>query len=258
MDIIYNNTIPHPASPPIYNDIMWFGLFVVTAAVLVWRHRNRTELSNTALIFIGSWTIFWQEFYGNWGGYLLYSPDLHLLPWGSTWWTGPNKPAFLFFSYPVFFTLFYSMLIALNRRLHRLLPGVSMAVVSLPINGALFWLWNYVIDKSSVENGIWNYVVTWGPSQLTANGGHEPLVWPMIPFSIYGAATAYFLSRLDEDGHPTYLRIGRPERFRPGIHREAVRALTAIVWWNAMFWFAFNAPINLVRAFFLPASHLVP
>jgi len=258
MDIKFNETVPHPLNPPVYNDIMWILLFLFTAAILIWRHRGRTELNNTALIFLGSWSIFWQEYYNNWGGYLLYSPDLNLLPWGSTWWTSPNKPFFLIFSYPVFFTLFYSALVYVNRWIKRLLPGAPLLLIALTVDGPAFWLWNYFVDKSSVENGIWNYVVTWGPTQLTSNGGHEPLVWPMIPFSIFGAVVAYYLSKLDENGHPTYIRLGHPERVPPGPRRELRRVLTAVIWWNAMYWFAFTVPLNLVREFFLPASQMVP
>lgn len=258
MDIKFNGTIPHPVNPPIYNDIMWIALFAIMASVLAWRHRNRAELSNTALIFIGSWTIFWQEYFNNWGGYLLYSPDLNLWPWGSTWWTSPNKPIFLIFSYPVFFTLIYSLFTTINRSVKKLMPAIPLLVIALAINGPLFWLWNYFVDGSSVENGIWNYVVTWGPTQLSSNGGNEPLVWPMIPFSIFGAVVAYYLSKHDANGHPTYLRLGKPERFAPGAKREGVRALTAILWWNAMYWFAFTAPLNLFRDLYLPATPLIP
>jgi hypothetical protein len=257
MEIKFSDMIPHPVNPPVYNDIMWGVLFVITAAILIWRHR-RIELSNTALIFIGSWSMFWQEYYNNWGGYLLYSPDLTLLPWGSTWWTSPNKPVFLIVSYPVFFTIIYSLFVYINRGVKRLAPTTPLLVIALAIDGPLFWLWNYFVDGASVENGIWNYMVTWGPTVTTANGGNEPLVWPMIPFAIFGAVVAYYLSKLDANGHPTYLQLGRPERFAPGRRRETVRALTAIIWWNAMFWFAFTAPLNLVRDLFLPTTPYIP
>ena len=164
METKFNGVIPHPSSPPIYTELMWLAIFLVFVAVLVWRHRKRTELSNTALMFIGAGSMFWQEYYNNWGGYLLYSPDLHLWPWGSTWWTAPNKPMFILVSYAPFFTLIYSGLTFLNGKISQALPRVPLLAISFLVNGPLFWLWNYGIDKSSVESGVWNYVVTWGPT----------------------------------------------------------------------------------------------
>ena len=258
METKFNGMIPPPSSPPIYTELMWLAIFLICVAVLVWRHRSRSELSNSALIFIGAGSMFWQEYYNNWGGYLLYSPDLHLWPWGSTWWTAPNKPMFILVSYAPFFMLIYSALTFLNRKIKQALPAVPMLAISLAVNAPLFWLWNYAIDKSSVESGVWNYVVTWGPTQVTANGGYEPLVWPMIPFGIYGALIAYYLMKHDANGHPTFLGLGRPERHAPGVKRELVRAVTSMAWWNAMYWFGFTMWINLIRDLFLPASTLVP
>lgn len=250
--------IPHPVIPPINNDIMWITLFCVMSGYLIWRHRGRSELSNTALMFFGAWSMFWQEFFSNWGGYLLYSPDLNLLPWGSTWWTAPNKPVFLIFSYPVFFTFIYTVLIFLLRKAHKALPAVPLLAISLIIATPIFYGYNLLVDGASVDAGIWNYVDALGPVITTSGGGAEPLLWPALPFAFYGALMAYSLMRVDEKGHPTFLRLGKPDRYAPGIKRETVRALTSMLWWNAMYWFLLTMPVNLGRELFGHPSALVP
>jgi len=210
------------------------------------------------LMFLGAWGMFWQEYYGNWGGYLLYSPDLHLLPWGSTWWTGPNKPIFIIFSYPVFFTVIYTVLSWLTKSVHRLTPGIPLFITTVVVSVPLFYGYNFVIDASSVDAGIWNYVHAIGPITRTSSGGIEPMIWPPFLFCFYAAIMLYSLIRVDANGHPTFLRLGRPERFAPGWRREIIRALTSIFWWNLLYWFLLNFPMGLVRQMFGPASSLVP
>jgi len=258
MDFNVNDQIPHPTSPPIYTELMWIIIFTLCIVGMIWRHRGKKELNNSALMFIGATSMFWQEFFNNWGGYLLYSPDLHLFPWGSSWWTAPNKPIFLLFSYGPFFTLFYSVFIGLNLRAKKLFPSIPLFAVSVVVCAPLFWLWNYFVDGTSVKNGVWNYMAAWGPVQVIDGNKFEPLVWPMLPFALYAAAVAYCLTRQDENGHPTFLRLGRPERYAAGWPRETVRAVTSIIWWNAMYWFGFTMWINLVRQLFLPSSPHVP
>ena len=76
----------------------WFELVQSTAfvALMIWvviDTRRRGELGPAGLLTIAGFSIFWQEFYADWGAYLLWSPDFHMLPWGSTTWTTPDKPA---------------------------------------------------------------------------------------------------------------------------------------------------------------------
>lgn len=250
--------IPHPVNPPIYNDIMWITFFVVMLLYLVWAHRRRDTLSNTALIFIGAGSMFWQEYFNNWGGYLLYSPDLNLWPWGSTWWTSPNKPIFLMFSYPVFFTVIFTLLGALMRRVIARLPAASPLLLTLLIGGPIFYAYNFFVDGASVDAGLWNYVDAIGPVVTTPGGGTEPLLWSGIPFALYGALMLYSLLRTGPDGAPAFLALGRPERYPPGRRRELVRAVTSALWWNAVFWFAMTLPVNLVRELFGHPSALIP
>lgn len=250
--------IPHPVNPPIYNDIMWVGLFLVMALYLIWAHRNRTTLNNTGLMFIGAGSMFWQEYFNNWGGYLLYSPDLTLLPWKSTLWTSPNKPIFLIFSYGVFFTVIFTLLGALMRRVITRVSSVSPLVLVLLIAGPIFYGYNFVVDGASVDAGLWNYVDAIGPVVKTPGGGTEPLLWPAVPFAFYGSLMLYSLLRTGPDGAPSFLALGRPERRKPGLSREAVRALTSVMWWNGVYWFAMTLPVNLVRQLFGHPSVLVP
>lgn len=66
--------------------------FVALLLWIVFDTGRRGELRHAALCAIGGCSIFWQEFYAGWGGYLLWSDAFPLMPWGSTLWTTPNKP----------------------------------------------------------------------------------------------------------------------------------------------------------------------
>ncbi|MDB5687551.1 MAG: hypothetical protein JWR77_2140, partial [Rhizorhabdus sp.] len=202
--------------------------------------------------------MFWQEYYNNWGGYLLYSPDLNLWNWGSTWWTSPNKPIFLLFSYPVFFTAIYTLLTALMRKVVRSWPGGSLFALTMIVCAPIFYGYNLFVDGMSVDAGLWNYVDAIGPVLRTPAGGSEPLLWPGVPFALFGSLLVYSLVRVDGDGHPTYLRLARPDRCEPGIKRETVRAGASMLWWNLIYGLFMTIPVNLGRELFGHPSLLVP
>jgi hypothetical protein len=78
-------------------------IIFLTAFLLGCREKGR--LSVNGLVFLSSTTMFWQEFYADWGAYLHWNSDLRLLPGRKTLWTTANKPvlsAFLPGNYNLF------------------------------------------------------------------------------------------------------------------------------------------------------------
>jgi hypothetical protein len=180
------------------------------------------------------------------------------MPWASTWWTGPNKPWFILFSYPVFMTVIFSVMLFIIRRIHQLIPQVGILVIALVVGPTLLYLYNFAVDGASVNSGVWNYVDVIGPSVVTRSGGLEPLLWPAVPFAIYGGLMLCSLLKLDATGQPWLLGHAHAERLLPGLKREVGRALAAVVYWNFMYWFFMTLPVNLGRELFGGPSKLVP
>jgi hypothetical protein len=250
------NQIPHTANA-LATELMWLVFFIILLVVIAIQMRGRSTLNQTALIAIGGFSIWWQEGYSNWGPYLLYSPDFHLIPWGSTWWTSPNKPWFLLVSYPTFYTIVFTIMLAVMRRVITRVPSVPPALATLVIAGPIFYFFNYYLDSKSVEGGAWRYYDVFGPAQQVG-GAYEPLVWPMIPFAIWGVVMCILLLRRDDEGRPSFERLTRPERHAPGFRREGMRALAWIIVWNVTYWFLLIMPVNLMREFFGHPHPLVP
>ena len=82
-------------------------VFWIVALFLAYRWWRDGKPPIAALLFIGCWSMFWQEFYADWGAYLYYSPDLRLLPWGPTPFTTPNKPWYVVAGYGWFWAGFF-------------------------------------------------------------------------------------------------------------------------------------------------------
>jgi hypothetical protein len=248
--------IPHTANA-LATELMWLVGFLILLAVIVVQMRGRATLNQTALLAIGGFSIWWQEPFTNWGPYLLYSPDFHLIPWGSTWWTSPNKPWFLLISYPIFYVIVFSIMLAVMRRVIKTFPTISPVLLILVVAGPIFYASNYYLDSKSVEAGSWRYYDVFGPAEKVG-GAYEPLVWPMIPFAIWGVVMCMLLLRRDAEGHPTFERVTRPGRYAPGFPRESMRALAWAIVWNVTYWILLVMPVNLMREFFGQPHPLVP
>ena len=178
------------------NAAKYFELVSVVAfvALMVWvvlDTRRRGELGVVGLLAVAGFSIFWQEFYADWGSYLLWTPDFHMLPWGATPWTTPEKPAMNLTSYPVFMTAAFVSMLALQKWARRRWPGVHPMVLSLITAGPVLIGFNLVMEYVSVKTlGLWTYVDTIGPV-LHTDAGTMPLLYPNIPFGLFGAVTAF-------------------------------------------------------------------
>ena len=98
-------------------------LWIVMAVYYVRQCRKTNTLTVPALVFIGATTMWWQEWYGDWSSYLLYTPKLHLIPGYHLPLTSGNKPWAVIPAYGWFFGLVYFPIIAGVRRVHDRLAG---------------------------------------------------------------------------------------------------------------------------------------
>ena len=241
----------------------WFELVMSVAcgALIVWvviETRRRSELGLVGLLAITGLSIFWQEFYADWGAYLLWSPDYQMLPWGSTTWTTPDKPAMNIVSYPVFMTAAFLSMLALQKWAHGRWPRVHPLVLSLVTAGPVLIGFNLVMEYVSVETfGLWTYVDTIGPV-LHSDAGTMPLLYPNIPFGIFGAVTAFLIGWTNSEGRPRFEALIAKPGLPQGLKRDVLRAVAWMLTFNVTYWLFLITPTIVVRLIFGEPSALVP
>jgi hypothetical protein len=241
----------------------WFELvsivaFVALVICVVVDTRRRGELGFVGLLTIAGFSIFWQEFYADWGAYLLWTPDFHMLPWGATPWTTPGKPAMNLTSYPVFMTSAFLSMLALQKWARGRWPGVHPLILSLATAGPVLIAFNLVMEYVSVATfGLWTYVDTIGPV-LHSEAGTMPLLYPNIPFGIFGAVTAFLIGWTNEDGRPRFEELIAKPVLPQGMKRDARRALAWVLVFNVSYWVLLITPTLIVRLAFGEPSVLVP
>jgi hypothetical protein len=231
------------------------------AALIVWvviDTRKRGELGVVGLLAIAGFSIFWQEFYADWGAYLLWTPDFHMLPWGSTTWTTPDKPAMNLTSYPVFMTSAFLSMLALQRWARGRWPGVHPLLLSLATAGPVLIVFNLAMEYVSVETfGLWTYVDTIGPV-LHSDAGTMPLLYPNIPFGLFGAVTAFLIGWTNQEGRPRFEALIAKPSLPQGLKREVLRAVAWVITFNVTYWICLITPAIVIRLTLGEPSTLVP
>ncbi|MDT5400668.1 MAG: hypothetical protein QOK33_3899 [Mycobacterium sp.] len=237
------------------------GSLVAFVGLMVWvviDTRRRGELGVVGLLAIAGFSIFWQEFYADWGAYLLWTPDFHMLPWGSTTWTTPDKPAMNLTSYPVFMTSAFISMLALQTWARRRWPGVNPLVLSLVTAGPVLIAFNLVMEYVSVKTfGLWTYVDTLGPV-LHTTAGTMPLLYPNIAFGLFGAVTAFLIGWTNEEGRPRFEALIAKPGLPQGVKRDVLRAVAWMLTFNVTYWLFLITPTLMLRLTLGEPSTLVP
>ncbi|MFH2046703.1 MAG: hypothetical protein ABIK92_16345 [Pseudomonadota bacterium] len=237
------------------------GTFIVFIALVIWLlidTSKRRELSISALCTIAGLSIFWQEFYADWGVYLLWSNSFKLMPWGSTLWTTPNKPWFVIVAYPLFMCFSIGTMLALCRKVLAKRPNNNRFLICLLTAGICLIAINTLIEYFAVSGfGVWGYVSAIGPALET---GHalQPLLYPNIPFGIWGAVICFLILSQSANGRPKFESITKPDNFSAGWQRETARAIAWIFVWNVSYWLILCTPLIITRELLGRHNALVP
>lgn len=254
-DVILAGSLTDPVAPWLFEYVFSAGGLALGAAVLVRSYRAR-RLTPAALLFLSAITMFWQEFYADWGAYLLYTDAFHLMPWQSTF-TSPNKPWFMPIAYGWYFTVIYTAIpLLIGWAAIRLTRLPNWAVVIL-VAAPFFYLWDGVVEFSSVAMGYWTYVDTIGPA-LDFNGTRVSLVHPLELFTFYGVVMSALLVWRDALERPRFEGLFGANRRPPGWGRELRRLAAWIVTMNGVYWFAFTLWMIVVRSAVGAPNPLVP
>lgn len=236
----------------VVGPIVW----IVAAATFLVRGRRNGALALPALVFFGTTTMFWQEWYTDWGAYLLFNDDFTLMPWGSTFWTTPNKPWAVIAGYGWFFAAGLPGLLLLCRRAARGKPKVPLWIVAAVV-GPLFWIGDVGAEGLMTLINWYEYTDPVGPVISTSEGA-IPVAYPALVFVLWAVVAVWLLLQQNDKGWLLHERALRVDRVGAGLRRELARVGAMALLMNATFWFVLVFPTILVREAFGDPSTLVP
>ena len=266
----------------IVGPLVWLAL----AVYVIQQCRQRRHLTRNALVLIATTTMWWQEWFGDWGAYIIYNPHFALMPWGSTLWTTPNKPWAVILAYGWYYTLsflaFFWLVDKLRARRPDIRPWVACVVIGIPV----FYLADLIIEGGAAMLGMWSYDHYVGPA-LASPAGNFPLLYPVLFFTAWCALQASLVYSVDAQGFTPFDRLfglhrwltrtgsvsvdpnpssrgggvataDRTEKTQLSASAQAVRALIWAVGFNASYWVVFIFPVVLIRIITGPTSTLIP
>jgi hypothetical protein len=221
----------------------------------VWQSVHMRKLSRLLLMTVAAGTAFWQETYGDWGAYCLYSARFLTYDWGHTVWSAPVRCWWFIAGYMVFYTSFFLGLTAAvkfaRNRWPMANPYLTAALVSLPA----FYVFDLVWEGTTTGLGYWNYAYTFGPALHVGNGTF-PLLWPILEQVPFMALAAFALTWRNSRGQDLFeLAAGFALRRRPG---QIAILCSWIVILNAAFLTTTILPITALRWIAGPAVASVP
>lgn len=247
-----------PSNAPWVVEVGGWVAFVAVAAVLLYRWRKNGKPDTAALLFIGCFTMWWQEFYADWGAYLYYNPDLALLPWGQTPFTTPNKPVYVLAGYGWFYAGGFALILALFRWFRRRYPSVPYLAALACTALIPFFLWNLITaDGVSFLTNWYQYLHPVGPAIETYKGG-LPLFYPALPFIFFAPAVVASLDRRSDDGRTWFERAMAVQPVINTVGQRVHQIVAWIIGMNVMYAVCLTVPLLLIRILFLPANPWVP
>lgn len=246
-----------PSKVPWAVELGGTAVFVAIAFLLAVRWRREGRPGVPALLFIGCFTMFWQEFYADWGAYLYYNPDLHLLPWHHSAYTTPNKPWYVLAGYGWFYAGALPGLLFAFRKVRAARPAWPYLGTLLVLTVPAFWAWNLITaDGVSFLTNWYQYTSTVGPAIHTSKGS-LPLIYPAFPFVLFAPMVVASLDRRDDRGQTWFERWLRVPVTDNGVWALAHRLGAWAVGMNLMYAAALTVPLVVIRIAFLHDSAIV-
>lgn len=247
-------TLEDPVGLPVWE----IGITLVAVTLLVIGARQSLKTRKFSPLFlstVAAASAFWQETYGDWGTYLLYSDSFQTYEWAKGPLTAPVHcwwfiPGYVMFYGTLFAWMEHQVKIARGRW-----PNANPYLVATLLAFPVFFLFDLVLEGTALGLGFWDYTYIFGPS-LPIGGGTFPLLWPVIeqvPFLILVAVAMMWRNSRDQDVFQVIAhKVGRRE---PG---QLAILVSWIVTFNVAFLVATIFPLMLLRFVAGPASTLVP
>jgi hypothetical protein len=243
---------------PVGHRVYEIGIILVAVGVLgtgLWQSVRAGRFSPLFLMSFAAGTAFWQETYGDWGAYLLYSSRFAHYDWGDAMWTSPVKPWWVIAGYVAFYTPLFLALVGTVNWVRLRWPNrneyLFAALLSLPI----FYAFDLIFEGTTVGLGFWNYDYVFGPA-MTVGNGTFPLLWPIVEQVPFMAIAAFGLTWRNDKGQSLF------DVAAQWILRRAPGQLAVLMSWivivNVTFLTATILPIMVMRWIAGPASITVP
>lgn len=254
-------SLDQPFAPWIFQYLL-SGLAVALIIVGIVRSVRFGELSFVLLVTVSGLTMWWQEWYADWGVYLLYSPKLDLMKfWGATQWASPNKPWCMPLAYAWFYGTIFVGMNATIQWVRRKRPSWPLIAVVLIVAVPFFYLWDLFVEGIATGLGWWTYFDAVGP---TIRYGHTnmPLLHPLLVFTVYGTLVAYLFARAAPQQGPNYKpqfeSLAGVDRLPARWRRETARLGLYVVVMNMMFFVFMSIPMIAIREIWGHANPYVP
>lgn len=233
---------------PVGHRVYEIAILATALGVLfvgVWQSIRLGKISRLLLMSVAAGTMFWQETYGDWGAYVLYSDRFLLFGWGNTPFSVPVRCWWFIPGYIAFYTSFFATLIAAvgiaRRRWPKRNPYIAGALLSLPA----FYVFDLIWEGITVGLGYWTYLHTFGPS-VNIGHGTFPLLWPILEQVPFMMAAAFALTWKNERGEDVFDVIAR------SVMRRAPGQVATLVSWivvsNVAFFALTILPLIVLRA----------
>lgn len=211
-------------------------------------------LSRLFLMVVAAGSAFWQETYGDWGTYLLYSPRFTTYAWGDTIWTSPVRCWWFLPGYVFFYTTFFLALQAAATRLRRQWPHRNAYLTTAALAFPLFYIFDMALEGAAHGFGWWQYQYAFGPS-MAVGTGHFPLLWPILEQVPFMVTAIFALTWRNDNGDDIFEAVARI------VTRKAPGQIAMLVSWivivNVGFLTETILPLMALRWIAGPASAVV-
>lgn len=245
-------------SHPVYSrpwELAMTAIAVVLLIVAVVQSVQAGKLSRLFLMVVGTGSAFWQETYGDWGTYLLYSPRFANYEWGDTIWTSPVRCWWFVAGYVFFYTTFFLALQATSGALRRRWPHRNSYLATAGLAFPLFYVFDVALEGCAHGFGWWQYQYAFGPS-MAVGTGHFPLLWPILEQVPFMVTAVFALTWRDKNGEDLFEAVARR------ITRKAPGQIAILASWviiiNISFLVETILPLMALRWLAGPASAVVP
>ena len=208
-------TLEAPVGAKLY-EVAIVVIAAIIVGVGVYQSVRERRISKSLLISVSSATAFWQETYGDWGTYLLYSPRFVTYGWQDGIWTAPNTCWWFIAGYIFFYTTFLQALEKTFYVINDRWPGVNPYFATTAASFPLFYVFDLTFEGAAHGFGWWNYQYSFGPS-LAIGSAHFPLLWPIlgqVPFMVIAVFAMTWRSANGDDIFELFAR--KVTRRKPG------------------------------------------
>jgi hypothetical protein len=232
-------------------------VFVVVGTWAILDTRRNRRLSLLTLALVAGTSMWWQEWFGDWGSYLIYNPKFHLIPWHTSLWTTPNKPWSVIPAYGWYYAIIFPFILFVVSRIRQARPTWNRHLTTITVALVLFYAWDLAVEGVASQMGWWSYTHTFGPA-LNSSKGSFPLLFPILVFCLFGVVATWIMDQRDDRGRFVFEAMVGVPRVAEGWRRETARAATWVVTLNGLYVVLLIAPVVFWRQVWGPVSHIVP